>query len=428
MKNRAMICSFVANAYNGDLDFELPQIGEREWFRVVDTAQPSPSDIAEDGLEFPAADAGKLRGEGAKRRGVCGQVNAGRPYGACRPMSSTKADSKRFPIFVRQGKSKARFKVGYIDGEGHTVIDAIFDEGTRFYEGLASVRVKRLWGVINANGEFVIQPTTQSWCHFQSGVASISVKGRWGIIDASGQFVVEPKYSFLRSFKEGFAVFRTGERESKRYGYVDSSGVEVIAAIFRNAQSFSEGLAAVRLGDLWGYIEPSGVFKITPRFEANRPGRHRVEETRPGHFVGGLAPVWSPGGYGFIDRKGEFAIPGRFDDADSFCDGLACFQFNGRFGFVDSTGGTAVRPRFTYARSFSEGLAAVREAEYRIGFVPPCGFIDREGTIVIEPRFHGTQDFEHGLSLVSTEDSIGYINGVGEYVWEGAFVDYGVLL
>ena len=44
---------FIANAYYGDLEFELPQIGEREWFRVVDTAQPSPSDIAEDGLEFP---------------------------------------------------------------------------------------------------------------------------------------------------------------------------------------------------------------------------------------------------------------------------------------------------------------------------------------------------------------------------------------
>jgi isoamylase len=44
---------FVANAYSGDLNFELPQIGEREWFRVVDTAQPSPSDIAEDGQEFP---------------------------------------------------------------------------------------------------------------------------------------------------------------------------------------------------------------------------------------------------------------------------------------------------------------------------------------------------------------------------------------
>ncbi|MFZ0311750.1 MAG: glycogen debranching protein GlgX [Candidatus Korobacteraceae bacterium] len=44
---------FIANAYSGDLEFELPQIGNREWFRLVDTAQASPLDIAEDGQEFP---------------------------------------------------------------------------------------------------------------------------------------------------------------------------------------------------------------------------------------------------------------------------------------------------------------------------------------------------------------------------------------
>jgi glycogen operon protein len=44
---------FVANAYSGDLEFELPEIGEHEWFRLVDTAQASPLDIAEEGQEFP---------------------------------------------------------------------------------------------------------------------------------------------------------------------------------------------------------------------------------------------------------------------------------------------------------------------------------------------------------------------------------------
>jgi glycogen operon protein len=44
---------FIANAYFGALDFELPQIGQQEWFRLADTAQPSPNDIAEDGQEFP---------------------------------------------------------------------------------------------------------------------------------------------------------------------------------------------------------------------------------------------------------------------------------------------------------------------------------------------------------------------------------------
>ena len=44
---------FIANAYSGDLEFELPQIGEHEWFRFADTALASPLDIAEEGLEFP---------------------------------------------------------------------------------------------------------------------------------------------------------------------------------------------------------------------------------------------------------------------------------------------------------------------------------------------------------------------------------------
>ena len=44
---------FIANSYWDDLDFELPQIGEHEWFRLVDTALASPQDIAEEGQEFP---------------------------------------------------------------------------------------------------------------------------------------------------------------------------------------------------------------------------------------------------------------------------------------------------------------------------------------------------------------------------------------
>jgi isoamylase len=43
----------IANAHWEDHEFELPQIGEYEWFRLVDTSLPSPNDIAEDGQEFP---------------------------------------------------------------------------------------------------------------------------------------------------------------------------------------------------------------------------------------------------------------------------------------------------------------------------------------------------------------------------------------
>jgi len=48
--------------------------------------------------------------------------------------------------------------------------------------------------------------------------------------------------------------------------------------------------------------------------------------------------------------------------------------------------------------------------------------------LVIEPTFNSAESFYDGLSLVTTEDSIGYINRLGEFVWQAQFVEYGVLL
>jgi len=43
---------FIAHAHWEDATFELPDIGARKWFRLVDTALASPLDIAEEGKEY----------------------------------------------------------------------------------------------------------------------------------------------------------------------------------------------------------------------------------------------------------------------------------------------------------------------------------------------------------------------------------------
>jgi len=43
---------FIAHAHWEDRTFELPDIAKRKWFRLVDTALPSPQDIAEPGKEY----------------------------------------------------------------------------------------------------------------------------------------------------------------------------------------------------------------------------------------------------------------------------------------------------------------------------------------------------------------------------------------
>lgn len=335
-----------------------------------------------------------------------------------------------FPSFTRQGRSRTRFKVGYIDNKGVVVIDPVFDEGTRFYEGLASVAVGNRWGVINTSGEFVIPLASWGWCRFSDGLANIPVKGIWGIIDTTGHFLLKPTYDYLESFHEGRAVFRLGkfgERQSGwRYGYLNKNGAEAIPAVFHNACGFSEGLAAAKVGNLWGYIDSAGLFKITPRFEGTRQGLRRIEDTRAGYFRNGLAPVWSGQGYGFIDTTGKFVIEG-FDDANSFCEGRAVVGQGKRFGFIDTEGRMIIECRFTLARDFSEGLARVELKEATVGLMSTTGFIDLQGQMVIEPTFFSAENFHDGLCLVTTEDLIGYVNRIGEFVWQGPFVEYGVL-
>lgn len=333
-----------------------------------------------------------------------------------------------FPIFAREGRSKTRYKVGYINLEGKIVIDPVFDEGTLFYEGLASVKVKGRWGVINATGNFVIEPKLWYSCEFRDGLAPNTTKnGIFGFIDRTGRFVIPPKYRVVHPFREGLALVSVGESGRYRYGFIDKTGEEVIPLGFHGAKDFSEGFAAVKLVGRWGYVRQSGLYAIAPRFDGTGEAKRWVD-IRAGRFVNGLAPVWvGQDQYRFIDSAGSFAFDGEFDEADSFSESRAAVKRGDRYGYIDTKGSIAIECRYTLVRDFSDGLAKVEEENSRIGFSPPSGFIDRDGRMVIAPKFNSVERFRDGLSLVTTKDTIGYINKSGVLVWEGPFVDYGVL-
>ena len=138
-----------------------------------------------------------------------------------------------FPIFVRQGKSRARTKVGYIDERGKIQIEPTFDDGTQFYDGLAAVATRGRWGVISLSGDFLIEPILPNYCHFHEEFASLSTnKGKWGVIDSSGTFVIQPTYDYIGPFKEGLALFRVGEYQKARYGFPTTPGQRLSIRLF----------------------------------------------------------------------------------------------------------------------------------------------------------------------------------------------------
>lgn len=59
-----------------------------------------------------------------------------------------------------------------------------------------------------------------------------------------------------------------------------------------------------------------------------------------------------------------------------------------------------------------------KRTSLKLDFLPPAGFADLQGQMAISPVFYSADSFNDGLCLVTTEDSIGYINRLGEFVWQ----------
>jgi len=241
-----------------------------------------------------------------------------------------------------------------------------------------------------------------------------------GYIDRDGKIVVPPVLEYGSEFHDGLLEIAVSDGH-----YVDATGKLVIDGkdLFRG-WDFSEGLAAaVRKGEkLWGYIDRTGQFAISPRFRWS-PTDYVWS------FADGLAKIRFQDKYGYIDHSGNFVIQPQFPDGDDFSDGMARVVMEGpcaympdgpcasgvhvggptnnpracKFTFVDKTGRVISDDRYDFARSFAEGLAPVRKNNH-------WGFIDKSGKLVIGYRFEDAQPFSNGLARVKQNGSYGYID------------------
>jgi len=220
-----------------------------------------------------------------------------------------------------------KYRCGYINKMGQTVIKPQFDRARSFSGGLAGVQIDGLWVYINKSGKIVIKSGSGNsffGSFFSEGLAVVEVEGKWGYIDKTRKIVITPQYEHAFPFSEGLAaIFING-----RIGYIDRDGKTVIAPQFSNTGGpmlapesdptrvsineekewlfFSEGLAVVPVGDKWGYIDKTGRIVIKPQFDAAHP------------FTEGLAlveisPPYESGRYysrrliiGYIDKTGKY--------------------------------------------------------------------------------------------------------------------------
>ncbi len=249
--------------------------------------------------------------------------------------------------------------------------------------------------------------------------------------------------------KQGLAepLFHIWDDEGKE-GFIDING-NVVLSGFDKVSGFSEGLAAVMIGNKWGYIDRTGKVVIEPRWQNNDdwPG------VRVGAFHGGLASVTEYASWGvrddsnywtykcgYIDKTGKYVIPPQLrQSCGPFSEGLAAVEVDfdgpedtkdvGWLGYMDTKGNWAIPPKFIEGGTFHGGIALVSD-----GFDERSEFkrflIDKKGRPVM-----GAKDcrwryiFSEGLALAYSREKMlydGFLNENCEYAFKfppGVYAD-----
>lgn len=291
------------------------------------------------------------------------------------------------------------------------------------------------YGYVNHNGEITIQPRFFWGTEFEDGFAAVYVCGRMAWIDDTGKLMPRRPAN-----KHGLQPQRLGEK----VGFTDPSGKFRINPIYDDVLPFSDGLAAVRKRDLWGFIDSSGREVIPPKFRdafyfiegvataETESGCVLIDKTGKviasgfemthGIVAEGRVPVGRNDKYGYLDLRGNIAIPLIYDGVDSFSRGVASVKKGQKWGYIDKYNHTAIPFVFDLAGPFASGLAPARIGE-------ETGFIDRSGKFAFRLAFKYAPGFltgnADGLSVADSDVSrfwtidggFGYVNTSGKVIW-----------
>jgi hypothetical protein len=208
------------------------------------------------------------------------------------------------------GMVRLNDKIGFIDFEGNQVIDFLFsydnsgdefeyhNEEYVFYDGRCKVYLGNYEkdAIIKNQGNVIV--SYMDYCvikPYSEGLAAVAKKIEnnnnehgwdliWGFIDLNGNEVIQCRFTFVGSFRDGYAPVSI----NRKWGYINKKGFVVIPLKYFAARHFSEGLAAVS--------------QILPNPDTSSP--YKIYK------------------WGFIDTKGIVVIPFIHDGYTSLYEGI----------------------------------------------------------------------------------------------------------
>lgn len=334
-----------------------------------------------------------------------------------------------------------KWKAGIVNRQGHVIVPLMYDDISRFSEGLAEVVIggycTSCWdrrecksfalegehGFINTKGETSIPLKYKAVGEFQEGVAWVisedekfvfinkmnrivfpyrylAAQGFEGglarvdinpnkndydgnnfdnYIDHTGKLLIPARYQFIEVFQKG--ELRMYSRQG-RYGFLDTNGKEIVPPIYSfvsmNKQTDWQGLRMVGQQGKYGYIRKSNGSVVIPiQYDSI--------------VIAGKNRIWVKKDtiWGAVDATNRIRIPFAYSKAQPFYHQLACVSVNGKWGYVDTNGILRIRAVYDQAQYFNEGLGVIKKGN-------KWGFVDRTGKEVIKPIYDYAGFFNSG--------------------------------
>lgn len=169
----------------------------------------------------------------------------------------------------------------------------------------------------------------------------------------------------------------------------------IIALAVIGNWAHAQKLALVKEDRLIGYIDPSGQYAIPPKFE------------KANSFSGKYASVAEGKKWGFINTKGDWAIAPEYDKVNDFNSGLALVAKGEDWFYIreDNTPLEIVeKPDKFY--SFDQGVAFFKRGE-------KIGLLGTDGKFVAEPDYDVIKPFASGYAKASKNGLWGLIDTKG---------------
>ncbi len=293
------------------------------------------------------------------------------------------------PVFAENGLAlkevtdEAGFKAyGFVDTSGELKIDAKFTSALAFQNnGIAVVKDDDGYTIIDSEGKILTKSRYDKIGNFENGVVVVTKDQKEGLINEEGKEILKPKYDTVEIVSNQLVKLKN----EGKYGCATIGGDVISDCKFESlGNRFVNSMIAAYDGESWGYLNKKGKWAIKPQFsDADDFGTN------------GYAAVEKDGKSGIIDKSGKFIIEAKYQDAENFNDdGIFAVELDRTWKLLNKDGSTVCDIAYEGLWAFAgdEFLVSVNDDTFAYSIIDANGkaIIADMGKIAFDPNFNRT--------------------------------------